>query len=936
MKQTPLKLAATLLLCSFSAGVQADELKDARNAWLHGRYDEARAQYEEVAKQPKLRVAAAIGIGRAWQSQGEYDKALAAIDGALHADTGSADLHARRAELIYLRGQWQDAEKAADRALAINKDHFLARWIRGQVFRDRGDVDKADEEFRWFARTYNDRQDNNEIKDPEELLLVGLASTEHARWNKLSDQFEVILNDVYGDALKADKNFWLAEYQAGMLLLEKYKRGEAMTAFDKALTINPRSPEALVGKGLAALQGYELKNAEQFAERALKINPRHPEALQLRADIHLAAGDVDKALRELRAAQQVNPRDEATLGRIAACFFLQHKTDEFQKLVKEVEQYDAKPGFFYYVVAEALNERRRFFEAEELYKKSTQLRPQLPWALNSLGLLYMRIGKEQEARETLTEAFKADDFNVRVGNSLKVLRHLEKYETIKTQHFLVRFDPKHDARLARSIARSLEALYAELGQKFNYQPAEPILIEVFNSHEMFSGRTVALPDLHTIGACTGRMVAMASPRAQGIRKPFNWARVLRHELVHIFNLEQTNFQVPHWFTEGLAVINEGFPRPEAWDPLLVERFEKGTLLNLDNVNLGFIRPTSADEWQLAYCQSQLYVEFMKEKYGPATVGAMLACYREGLSTEAALQKACKVDKPTFEQGYKRYLAEIVKPLAGQEFVKPMTFTQLREAVEKEPDNADLSARLAELYLVRDKVQARKLADKVLDKNKAHPLACSVKARLLLASGDEEQARKVLELAVDPKAPEAKVLEPLGKLYFEAKEFGKAIEVFERGRKANPRVSRWLTHLAAVYAQQGDKNKLIDTLKELVPADADDLASRKRLARLLADAARNSEAEVYARQALEIDVLDAESQCILGEALLAQKKYAEAIEALGNALETKPDFDDARLKLAQAYLENGEKPKASNEAAKVLARDPANAEAKRLKAESNKR
>src|SRR5438477_357447 len=48
------------------------------------------------------------------------------------------------------------------------------------------------------------------------------------------------------------------------------------------------------------------------------------------------------------------------------------------------------------------------------------------------------------------------------------------------------------------------------------------------------------------------MCAMVSPTGKGIRKPFNWGRVIRHELVHILDLEQTNFQVPHWLTEGLA------------------------------------------------------------------------------------------------------------------------------------------------------------------------------------------------------------------------------------------------------------------------------------------------------------------------------------------------------------------------------------------------
>src|SRR5438093_7495933 len=108
------------------------------------------------------------------------------------------------------------------------------------------------------------------------------------------------------------------------------------------------------------------------------------------------------------------------------------------------------------------------------------------------------------------------------------------------------------------MADYLERVYADLAAKFQYHPPVPILFAVFNNHDMFSGRIVALPDLHTIGASTGRMVALVSPGGRGIRRPFNWARVLRHELVHVFNLEQTRFQTPHWLTEGLAVIQEGF------------------------------------------------------------------------------------------------------------------------------------------------------------------------------------------------------------------------------------------------------------------------------------------------------------------------------------------------------------------------------------------
>ena len=87
---------------------------------------------------------------------------------------------------------------------------------------------------------------------------------------------------------------------------------------------------------------------------------------------------------------------------------------------------------------------------------------------------------------------------------------------------------------------------------------------------------------------------------------------MRHEVVHVFNLDQTNFLVPHWFTEGLAVNNEGFPRPPSWNKMLVERYQADKLLDLDTIDLAFIRPRNADEWQQAYLQAQLYLEFIEK------------------------------------------------------------------------------------------------------------------------------------------------------------------------------------------------------------------------------------------------------------------------------------------------------------------------------------
>ena len=92
---------ACLLLLSAAGELTADDaaLQEARRRWLRGNYAEAREEYETLAKDPKLRDRAAVGLSLIQQSQGELEGALSTLDGALRQFAEHADLHARRAEL---------------------------------------------------------------------------------------------------------------------------------------------------------------------------------------------------------------------------------------------------------------------------------------------------------------------------------------------------------------------------------------------------------------------------------------------------------------------------------------------------------------------------------------------------------------------------------------------------------------------------------------------------------------------------------------------------------------------------------------------------------------------------------------------------------------------------------------------------------------------
>ncbi|HKA05860.1 MAG TPA: tetratricopeptide repeat protein, partial [Gemmataceae bacterium] len=356
-------------------------------------------------------------------------------------------------------------------------------------------------------------------------------------------------------------------------------------------------------------------------------------------------------------------------------------------------------------------------------------------------------------------------------------------------------------------------------------------------------------------------------------------RVVRHELVHIFNLAQTEFRVPHWLTEGLAVRNEGGNRPPQWSAVLRDRFEKDELLNLDTIMLAFVRPRNPEEWSLAYCQSHLYVEYLIKTYGSESIGPMLNAFRDGLDTGSALQKVCKVDKDAFEKDYRTYVTEVVKaiPSPGKKTAeKPMTLAELEKAHEKDPDDMDIAARLADQYTRRKRAaDGRKLAEQVLDKKPGHPLASIVKARLLTMAGDDEGARSAIEAAVNANPDDPKLMLALGRIAMEAKDWTKAAEVFERGRKLAPVDGDWLPLLVEIYTKIEDGDKLTDVLREQVGNDPDDLKSRIKLAQLLNSAKKYVEAEEIARDAVRIDVTDGEAQKALLEALEGQKKSDDA-------------------------------------------------------------
>ncbi len=940
-----------------AAAGPAETLASVREHLRHGRYDEAIEGLDEIdtTKDHGLDPVELILIRcRALSESGQREALETALQAAVKTHPPSAVLHAELAQLHFERGRLKDADTAVKAALKLDADQLLAHLIQAHILAEQGEIKQADEAYRWFVRYYNRRQPT----DAESLLLVCQGSAQYARWHSVTQIFDFCVNTLCPDALKADKKSWRAHQLAGQLLLEKYNKAQGTPELKAALAINPRATDALVVLGQSAIKDYNWDEAEARANAALGVAPKLPAALRILAEAKLYFRELDAAEKLLTDALSVNPIDQETLALMATLRLMQdgwpepdrlkqlvnhldHIADlklvsptRFERIVIDVAGRNPRPGYFLATLGEQLDRFRQHSTAEPLFKQAILLMPQLSESKTALGTLYMQTGRMDDAKKLLDEAFKADPYHVRVSNMRKVLKVLDDYSTVTTDHFVIRADSKIDKLLARYMAEYMEEVYPELTKLFGFEPDQRTQIELYSpakglsAHQWFSARMVGLPWVQTIGASTGVIIAMTSPTS--MEEPVNWARVMKHEFVHVLTLQQTNFNIPHWYTEALAVRSEGYPRPVEWNGLLLDRVPKGELKNLDNLSMGFIRAGNQANWNFAYCQSVLYAEYMVERFGEASLSKLLDAYRRNRTTDQAVPEVFGVDKADFEKGYRAYLDKVVADIRKTDEETEKKPNQIEKNYEKNKDDPQAAAEYAQLLMaIKKRDEAREIIDSVLEKHPKHPLAAYVSAAMLVREEKFDEALEVLEPALDKEHPHRRVLELLMRIQLKLKDSDEALELCEIGKKHFPYSSDWWKGTAAAAKLAGNTEKRREALKTLTRIESDDPAPRKALAEMALADDNFDDAYKYARMTLHIDVLDADVHRLLGAALAGKKDYPRAIAEYETALELKPEDSGLQLELAEVLIAANRKADARNLVDRVLEKDSGNSSAKRL-------
>jgi tetratricopeptide (TPR) repeat protein len=472
-------------------------------------------------------------------------------------------------------------------------------------------------------------------------------------WEQANEQFRLATQPANSKA--AYKVRW------GTLLHERFNNTEAAGLFREALAKDPSNAEAYLGLAIVSADGFDGK-ATEYAAKAIELDPRLAEAHELMANLALENDDRDAAVVEADKAIALEKDALDAMAIRAAVELIADRSPEawFTKIAA------INPGYgeAYARVAHQLEVHYRYEDAVTYYRKAVKADLRLWAAHSALGIDLMRMGKEDEPLMELELSYNNGYRDAATVNSLRLLDSYKNFETIRDDTTILKLKKTEADLLQPYMQAELHTIIATYEKKYRMKLPAPVQVEVYPDHEDFAVRTMGMPGLGALGVTFGEVVAMDSPSA---RKPgdFNWGATLWHEMSHVYILTATNHRVPRWFTEGLAVHEEG-ERSSEWSdrvtPEVLIAIREKKLLPLAQLDRGFVYPEYPSQVIVSYFQAGSICDFVKKNWGEEKLLEMVHSYAKSQTTAQVVQQDLGLASEEFDKQYfawidKKYGAE---------------------------------------------------------------------------------------------------------------------------------------------------------------------------------------------------------------------------------------------------------------------------------------
>jgi Tfp pilus assembly protein PilF len=651
----------------------------------------------------------------------------------------------------------------------------------------------------------------------------------------------------------------------GLFLLEvpAQKPSNGSDQFQAALEIDEKNAPAMLGLARVAEEGFG--DAAKLAEKALETDPKLYEARELLARVALEDNNDAKAVEEANKAIAMSPEALDAMAILATVDWLNDKPSApplgqisttspwIDKILKVNPHY----GEAYAIAGHFFQINRRYPEGILYFRKALELDPDLQSARSELGINLMRLGKEEEAKAELEQAYNAHFTDEATVNTLKLIGTYKDFDTFRTSTTILKIPKKESALVRPYLQAELDEIIKTYEKKYKYHLTVPVQVEAYPNHEDFAVRTMGMPGLGALGVTFDTVVAIDSPSAADPQRgpgSFHWATTLWHEMSHVYVLTMTNSRTPRWFTEGLAVYEETAIHPDWGDRLdhySLLAIKQKKLLPIADLERGYVHPNYENQVLVSYYQGGRTLTYIVQKWGYDTVLNMIHDFAANMSTPDVIQKELKISPEEFDKQFIPWVeAQTKTAVDGFE-----TWTKGIRTINDEVKKMDWDAVIKDGPAIRD----------------------------------------IYADYVEPGS----VYEQLAKAYEAKNETAKAVEQLKRYSEIGGRNPDTLRDLATKQEAAGDKRAAAATLEKINYIYLRDDKEHQMLADLDMDLGNISGAIREYGAVIALKPVDpAGAHYKLAKAYAAAHDDDKAMDEVLNSLETAPGYRDAQKLLLE--------------------------------------
>lgn len=257
-----------------------------------------------------------FSMARVLDQGGDYDESVKEYKKALDISPSDANIYASLARTYLNQRNRDDAMKAAQKAVELDKDSIGAHRLLGDIYI--GIISSLQQAAQTAAQNNRPQPANFQATFKDNL-------------NKAIHEYEEI---VRIDPSGRDGYLMLGRLHSFNEAPEK-----AIEVYKKFLGIEPGSEEGIMALAQLSMESDHNADAIDILNEFLKTQPNAPKALEMLGDAHAALGNATDAAKSYKRAAALND-DTDLRDKLAAALYDDNQLEEAAKLYEEILKED--------------------------------------------------------------------------------------------------------------------------------------------------------------------------------------------------------------------------------------------------------------------------------------------------------------------------------------------------------------------------------------------------------------------------------------------------------------------------------------------------------------------------------------------------------------------------------------------------------------------